>query len=406
MKIKNIKAREIFDSRGNPTVEVEIETSKGKFLGAVASGASVGKNEAVELRDADGKGVKKAITNVKKLISPALKGKEFSSQVEIDDILIKIDGTENKARLGVNAILPTSIAVCRALAAEGKVSLFRYIAEIHGNKNIVKIPLPCFNILEGGAHAKNDLDIQEFMIVPQKTSFVENFKIASDIYQSLRSILVSNFGENSVGQGDEGGFSAPIDSTEKALLILVNSLGAHQDVKFGLDIAASQFYKKERYNLDGRELTRNELVDYYKEIISRFPVTFIEDPFEEEDWVGFEVLTKETIGKVNILGDDLTTTNIKRIKEAENKKACNGVIIKPNQIGTVSEAIDAAKLAQSFGWKVLVSHRSGETHDDFIADLAVGVQADFFKAGAPVTPERMVKYNRMLEIESELRNTK
>jgi len=403
IKIKNIKAKEIADSRGNPTIEVEIETSKGKFFGAAPSGASTGKNEALELRDQDGKGVKKAISNIKKIIAPALKGKEFSGQREVDDILIGLDGTENKSRLGANAILPVSIASCRALAASEKMPLFLYIANVYGEKNISRMPFPCFNILEGGAHAVNDLDIQEFMVIPQKKSFGENFKVASDVYQALNNILIKNFGAENVGHGDEGGFSAPISSTEKALLILNKSIEGNADVKFGLDAAATQFYKEDRYNLDKQALTREGLVDFYKEIISRFPIIFIEDPFAEDDWVGFEALRIQTEGKIDVLGDDLTTTNIKRIKEAESKKACNGVIIKPNQIGTVSEAIEAAKLARSFGWKVLVSHRSGETHDSFISDLAVGVHADFVKSGAPVTPERIVKYNRLLEIENELR---
>lgn len=403
IKVKNIKGKEILDSRGNPTVEVELETNKGKFLGAVPSGVSTGKYEAVELRDPDGKGIKIALANVRK-INKGLKGREFSNQKEVDDFLIKLDGTENKSHLGVNAILPISIACCRAVANSEKLSLFQYIANLYGEKNIARLPFPCLNILEGGVHANNDLKIQEFMIIPQKKSFAENFKIASDVYQSLNNILIKNFGTDNVGHGDEGGFSAPISSTEKALLILKNAIEAHPDIKFGLDSAASQFYKEDKYNLDGQELTRNGLLDFYKEIISRFPIIFIEDPFAEEDWVGFELIKRETVGRIDILGDDLTTTNIKRIKEAESKKACNGVIIKPNQIGTVSEAIEAAKLAKSFGWKVLVSHRSGETHDSFISDLAVGVHADFIKAGAPITPERMVKYNRMLEIESEIRS--
>lgn len=402
MKIKSIKAKKILDSRGNPTIEVELETNKGKFSASVPSGASKGRYEALELRDKDGKGVKKAIANIKKIISPALEDKEFTDQKEIDEVLIKLDGTENKSKLGVNAVLPISIAVCRALAADQKIPLYKYIAQLMGNNSSLILPLPCFNIIEGGAHADNDLDIQEFMIIPQKKYFRENLKAASDIYQSLKNILIENFGKDSVQSGDEGGFAPKISSVEEALYALSNSIKIHPETKIGLDAAASQFYKEDRYILGGQNLTRNGLLDFYKDLISKFPITFIEDPFSEDDWQGFEEITKQFSGRINIFGDDLLTTNIKRIKEAGNKTACNGLILKSNQIGTVTETIEAAKLAKSYGWKVLVSHRSGETNDDFIADLAVGVAADFIKAGAPVTPERMVKYNKLLAIEEEI----
>jgi len=398
MIIKGIKVKKILDSRGNPTVEVELKTNKGEFSASVPSGASKGRYEALELRDKDGKGVKKAIANIKKIISPALEGKDFADQKEIDEILIKLDGTENKSKLGVNAVLPISIAACRALAADQKTPLYRYIAQLMGNGSFLTLPFPCFNIIEGGAHADNDLDIQEFMIIPQKKYFRENLKAASDIYQSLKNIL----GKDSVQSGDEGGFAPKISSVEEALYALNNSIKIHPETKIGLDAAASQFYKEDKYILENQSLTRNGLLDFYKDLISKFPIIFIEDPFSEDDWQGFEEITKQFSGRINILGDDLLTTNIKRIKEAGNKMACNGLILKPNQIGTVTETIEAAKLAKSYGWKVLVSHRSGETDDDFIADLAVGVSADFIKAGAPVTPERMVKYNKLLAIEEEI----
>jgi len=405
MKIKNINPKEIKDSRGNPTVEVEIETGKGKFLGACPSGASKGKHEAIELRDEDGKGVKKAISNIKKIIAPEFKGKEFNGQKEIDEVLIKLDGTENKSRLGVNAILPVSIAFCRAFAAENKIPLYKYIRQIFNPQLFTyNFPKPCFNIIEGGAHAENDLDIQEFMVIPQKQSFRENFVIASQIYQNLKEILEKS-GEP--GQGDEGGFAPKISKTEKALFSLKGAIEKFPETRIGLDAAATQFFKDGKYFFEGNELTRTELFDFYKDLVNEFPmITFIEDPFSEEDWTGFSEINRQLSGKINILGDDLLTTNVKRMKEAQDKKACSGTILKLNQIGTVTETLAAANLARSFGWKLLVSHRSGETHDDFIADLAVGIGADYIKAGAPTTPERMVKYNRVMEIESELSKNK
>ncbi|MBU4204990.1 phosphopyruvate hydratase [Patescibacteria group bacterium] len=406
MKIRNIKPKEITDSRGNPTVEVEIETNKGKFSASVPSGASKGRYEALELRDDDGKGIKKAISNIKKIITPVLKNKEFISQKEVDEILIKLDGTENKSKLGVNAILPVSIAVCRSLAASEKLPLYAYIAKLAGLRNLLTLPLPCFNIINGGSHTENELDIQEFMVIPQKKYFRENLKIGSEIYQMLKNILVGQFDGKTVKMGDEGGFAPQFFKTEQALYILFSSMENHPDTKIGLDCAASHFYKEDGYHLDQQIFTRSRLLDFYKDIIDRFPIIFLEDPFSEDDWQGFEEIIKELSGKIDIIGDDLLATNIKRIKEAENKKACSGLILKPNQIGTVTETLEAAKLAKSYGWKILVSHRSGETCDDFIADLSVGVGADFIKSGAPVTPERMVKYNRLLEIEEEIHSKK
>lgn len=399
LKVKNIKVKEILDSRSNPTIEVELEINKGRFLGAVPSGASKGEYEALELKDPDGKGVKKAIENVKKVITKAIKGKEFASQKEIDDLLISLDGTENKSKLGVNAILPVSIAFCRAFAAEKKIPLYKYIREIFGHSNKYFLPKPCLNIIEGGAHAKNNLDMQEFMIIPQKESFRENFKIASEVFSSLKNILSKSSKE--IPMGDEAGFAPDIYKTEQALFLL-KSATEHLEVKFGLDAAASQFFKEDKYNLEGQEMNRSQLLEFYKDLVSRFPIAFIEDPFSQDDWQGFEDITKELSLKIDILGDDLLATNIKRIKEAQSKKACTGVIIKPNQIGTVTETLEAAKLAKASSWKILVSHRSGETKDSFIADLAVGVGADYIKAGAPLSEERMVKYNRLMEIENEL----
>lgn len=404
IKIKNIIAREIKDSRGNPAVEVELETEKGSFVASCPSGASTGKNEALELRDADGKGVATAIKNINEIIAPKLKGKDVVNQTEIDRTMIELDGTENKSKLGANAILAVSLAVCRAActpatASQGRsVPLYRHIANLAGNKSNLKIPKAMFNILEGGAHAGNELDIQEFMIVGQSKTFVENLVACNKIFQSLKELIEKSFGPAELGF--EGGFAPKINKTEQALFLLKNAIG-NENAKIALDCAASQFYRDGKYVLEGAEMKRSQMLDFYKNLTDNFPIISIEDPFDEEDWEGFKEI-KETLPETIIVGDDLTTTNIKRIKEAHNKNACNGVILKLNQIGTVSETIEAGNLAKSFGWKTIVSHRSGETMDSFIADLAVGMGADFLKAGSPAKEERMAKYQRLLEIESEL----
>lgn len=399
LKINSIKAREILDSRQNPTVEVEIETNKGKFFASVPSGASKGKYEAVEIRDEDN-GVKKAIGNIKKIIAPAIKNKEIKSQREVDEILINLDGTENKSCLGANAILPVSIAVCRAIAKTKNIPLWKYISQISDIEP--KLPKPSILLIEGGLHGEGGLDLQEFMIVPQKKSFRENFKVGNDIYLKLKNDLLKNFGETAIKTGLESGFIPSVQKTEEVLYLLLASFKNYPETKIGLDCAASSFYKDGKYRLEQQDFTRNSLLDFYKDIILKFPLIFIEDPFSQDDWEGFKEITQQFSNKIDIIGDDLLATNIKRIKEAQAKSACTGAIIKPNQIGTVTETLAAAKLAKSFNWQIIVSHRSGETEDDFIADLAVGIGADFIKAGAPLTKERMVKYNRLLEIENEL----
>lgn len=409
-KIKEIIAREIKDSRGNPTIEVELETDKGIFADAVPSGASTGENEALELRDADGKGVATVIKNVNEIIAPKLRGKDVVNQKELDELMIALDGTENKSKLGANAILAVSLAICRAGAVAKKVPLYRHIAELAENGSPLSIPLPMFNILNGGRHAKNGLDIQEFMVIPHKKTFAENLVVCNKIFNNLKNNIEKSFGKEHLELGDEGGFAPPISTAEQALFLLENASESETDVSFALDCAASEFYKDGKYELEGNKMTRAQMIDFYKNLVNNFPIISIEDPFAQEDWQGFEEIKKELEGKITIIGDDLTTTNIKRIKEAQNKKACNGVILKLNQIGTVSETIEAANMAKAFGsprgeagWKTIVSHRSGETMDNFIADLAVGLGADFLKAGSPAKPERMVKYQRLLEIEQELK---
>jgi len=403
-KIKDIIAREIKDSRGKPTVEVELETERGIFVASVPSGASTGENEALELRDADGCGVNNAINNVNEIIAPKLKGKNPENQKEIDELMMGLDGTENKSKLGANAILGVSIAVCRAGAASKKVSLYQHISELCEVRlnSKLKIPLPMFNILNGGRHAKNGLDIQEFMIIPHKKTFAETLVACNKVFNNLKENIEKSFGNEHLELGDEGGFAPPVKTAEQALYLLKAAVDSEQDINFALDCASSEFYSEGKYMLEGREMTRHEMLDFYTELVKKFPIVSIEDGFAESDWEGFKEMKKEMGEKIIIVGDDLTTTNIKRIQEAENKQACNGVILKLNQIGTVSETIEASNLAKSFGWKTIVSHRSGETLDDFIADLAVGLGADFLKAGSPAKEERMVKYQRLLEIEQEL----
>ena len=391
-KILSLRAKEILDSRGNPTVEVKLN---GSFNSSVPSGASVGKYEAKELRDKtkryQGKGVLRAVRNINEIIFPKIRG-EVINYRKIDRILIELDGTKDKSKLGVNAILPVSMAVCRAEAEANGLPLWKYIG-LHSKG----FPRPCFNVINGGAHAKNKLDVQEFMIVPWLSSFPKCLQAGSEIYHALRDMLGKKFG--SLPLGDEGGFAPPLKSTSQALdfiLKAVKKAGYEKKVKIGLDAAASEFYSKRGYRIEGEFLKRSELLDYYLKLIDEYPLIFLEDPFHQDDWEGFGMMNK----KILVIGDDLLATNIERIKTAFEKQACNGLLLKLNQIGTVSEALDAAKLAKSFKWKIMVSHRSGETCDDFIADLAVGISADYIKAGAPAKGERLAKYNRLLEIET------
>jgi len=398
-KIQEIVAREIKDSRGKPTVEVELTTDKGSFIASCPSGASTGKNEALELRDEDGRGVTKAIENVNTIIAPKLKGKDPVNQKELDDLMLEIDGTENKSKLGANAILPVSMAIARAGAAAKKMSVYQHISDISGNK--INMPHPSFNILNGGAHAKNELEFQEFMVVPQKKTFAENLMLGSNVFNALTELLK----QTPAGvpeMGDEGGYAPAISTAEQALMLIKSAIGGHEDVKIAMDCAASEFFRDGKYEVEaGKQLSRTEMIEFYQDLAARFPILSIEDAFSEDDWEGFKEIRK-ALPDIIIIGDDLTTTNVQKIKEAESKKACNGIIIKVNQIGTVSETIEAVNLAKSYGWKIMVSHRSGETMDNFIADLAVGVGADFIKSGAYTKDVRIVKYDRLMEIEQEL----
>jgi enolase len=411
--IKKIRARQILDSRGNPTVEVEVETDSGTSAASVPSGASTGKHEAVELRDGGkayaGKGVLKAVDNINNIIAPKLLGMKAAAQGKIDGLMKEMDGTENKANLGGNAICAVSLAVCRAASQAEKLPLFKYVNGIIGDYKLPvvspKVPIPSFNIINGGAHAGNRLDFQEFMIAPQKQSFAENLRIGAETYQRLKRILLERYGKLATNLGDEGGFAPPLIVPEQALELIssaVKSLGYESDVRVILDVAASQFLKQDKYKLQTGVFTREGLLRYYGSLVAKYPILGIEDPFGEEDWEGFQNITSELGGKIMVIGDDLLVTNPARIKLAKEKKAANAMILKINQIGTVSDSLEAARLAREYGWRIVVSHRSGDTTDDFIADFAVGIAADFIKTGAPARGERVAKYNRLAAIEELL----
>jgi enolase len=412
-KIKKIKAREILDSRGNPTVEVELETDFGKFSASVPSGASKGKYEAVELRNGgkrfNGMGVLKAVKNVNEIIGPKLIGMDPTKQKEIDDLMIKLDGTENKSKLGANAICPVSLVVCKAGAAFDNLPLWKYINKIYGGRISIDLPSACFNIINGGAHAGNDLDFQEFMVCPKGKSFSENLRIGSEIYHKLKEIISKKYGKLATNLGDEGGFAPPIKDPEIAIKLILEAakiLNYQNKISIILDVAASQFFDGKKYKTKIGSFSGKELANFYFKLIKKYPIEGIEDPFAQDDfesWQHFKSKIKNQKSKILIIGDDLTVTNPKRIKMAKEKGLCNAIIAKINQIGTLTEAMEAVKLAKSFGWKIMVSHRSGETTDDFIADFAVGIGADFIKSGAPARGERVAKYNRLLKIEEELK---
>jgi len=409
-KIKKIKAREILDSRGNPTVEVEVNFDSNKVVASVPSGASTGEKEALELRDNNdrysGKGVKNAVRNVNTAITEELEGMNPADQKEIDRALTELDGTEDKSNLGANALLGTSMACCRAGAETKEIPLYQHIANIFNSKGEVEIPTPCFNILNGGAHAGNDLSIQEFMIVPSgKDSFKEKLRVGAEVYYSLKKILEENFGPQSVNVGDEGGFAPNLSNTGQALGLIKKSIkiAGHENIKVGLDCAASEFYEDETYNLDGGVFTKEGILKFYKKLVEEYSIAFLEDPFAEEDWEAWKEFMSQN-KELLVVGDDLLVTNPARIRRAEEEKACNAMISKPNQIGTITEALEAASLAEDYDWEIIVSHRSGDTCDSFIADLAVGIGSSFIKSGAPCRGERLSKYNRLLRIEEEIKD--
>jgi len=407
--IQSIHAREILDSRGNPTIEVTIHTSSSIGIAAVPSGASTGTHEALELRDGGkryhGLGVQKAINNVEKIIAPKLKGINCQDQKKIDQLMIKLDNTENKSKLGANAILGVSLACARAAANEKKIPLYKYINTYFktiNKNNKMRLPLGFFNVINGGKHADNKLSIQEFMIVPKLNTFNKNLRAASEIYHVLKKEL-KKLGD-STNVGDEGGFApSKLESTAQVLSILTKTIeqaGYKGKVNLALDCAASEFYQDGIYLVDGKKITKEKLVNYYLKLIQDFPIISIEDPFQEDDFESFAELTKRT--KIQIVADDLTVTNPQRINVAINNKSGTCLLLKLNQIGTLTEALKSAALAYKNGWNVMVSHRSGETEDTFIADLAVGIGSGMIKSGAPCRTERTCKYNQLLRIEEEI----
>jgi len=408
--IERITGREVLDSRGNPTVEVEVELVDGTVaLADVPSGASTGAHEAIELRDGDksrygGLGVLKAIANINDVISPKLCGMPAMQQVEIDRALIELDGTENKAKLGANAILGVSLAVGRAAAIYVGMPFYRYVGGIAGNL----LPVPMFNILNGGRHAANSTDLQEFMVVPAGAiHFRDALRMGVEIYQSLKRVLQAKGYNTNVG--DEGGFAPSLSTNHEAVELILEAIKqagfkAGTECFIALDPAASEFYKDGKYTLarEGRSLTPDEMVDFYAGWAEKYPIISIEDGLAEDDWEGWQKLTARIGSKVQLVGDDLYVTNVKRICEGITLNASNSVLIKPNQIGTLTETIAAIKAARDAGWTVVVSHRSGETGDTTIADLSVGLATGQIKTGAPARGERTAKYNRLLRIEEEL----
>ncbi len=404
LKIKKVIARQILDSRSNPTVEVDIYTSKGMSRAAVPSGASTGIHEAIELRDGGprflGKGVSKAVKNVNSIIAPKVKGKEVKKQELIDEIMIKLDKNKNKSRIGANAMLGVSLATARAAALESNKPLYAHISTLAKTKP--SLPVPFCNVINGGKHAGNNLQIQEFMIAPVRAKTMSDaVRAVSETYNVLKDLLTRRFGKTAINVGDEGGFVPPMDKASQVLNMLVKAIdeaGYSNEMKIAIDAAASEFYNNKKYNTP-RPLTGGQLTDYYLELIKTYPIISLEDPYDQDDFENFKELTKKV--HIQIVGDDLTVTNVERIQKAVDDELCNALLLKVNQIGTLSESINSANLAVKNKWNVMVSHRSGETTDTFISDLAVGLGCGQLKCGAPCRGERVAKYNRLLRIEEE-----
>jgi enolase len=410
-QITKIKAREVIDSRGNPTVEVDVTTEEGVFRAMTPSGASAGQHEALELRDGDknryfGKGTLKAIKNVNKNIAPKLIGLEPIFQETIDNIMLKLDGTENKEKLGANAILPVSMAVTKAGAAAKKLPLYLYIGELFG---VIphKLPVPMCNVINGGKHAGQENSIQEHMLMPTGAKcFSEGIRMISESYHHLSKLLKEKYGAGAILIGDEGGFApTQINSVEDRLELMlkaVENAGYKDMMHIALDPASSEFFYKDKYKIGKNTFSGAEMVDFYVELCKKYPIISIEDGLAEDDWDSWVILTKKLGTKVQIVGDDLFVTNTKRIQKGIKLGAANSVLIKLNQIGTVTETLNAIKMAHDQGWTAVVSHRSGETEDCFISDLVVGASSSQIKTGAPARSDRNAKYNQLLRIEEEL----
>ena len=405
--IMHIFAREILDSRGNPTVEVEALLADGSHGRAgVPSGASTGEHEAHELRDGDeryaGKGVLKAVENVNETIADELAGIEADDQRIVDTLMLELDGTDNKKKLGANALLGVSMAVAKAAADSAALPLYRYI----GGPNAHVLPVPMMNILNGGAHADSGVDVQEFMIAPVGAeTFTEALRMGAEVYHALKSVLKSK--DLSTGLGDEGGFAPSVGSTKEALDLIVEAIEKAgyklgDDVALALDVASSEFFEDGAYNFEGGRHTPEEMIKVYADLVEQYPIVSIEDPLDENDWDGYVTLTEQLGDKVQIVGDDFFVTNPKRLAEGIERKAANALLVKVNQIGTLTETFDAVELAHRNGYRTMMSHRSGETEDTTIADLAVALSCGQIKTGAPARSERVAKYNRLLRIEEEL----
>ena len=408
-KIKDIKAREILDSRGNPTVEVDVILENGVMgRAAVPSGASTGIREALELRDNDknrymGKGVLKAVNNVNTEIRDLVIGMESTNQKEIDYKMIELDGTETKSRLGANAMLGVSMAVLKASANEKNIPLYKYIG------NGKTLPVPMMNILNGGAHADNKLDFQEFMIIPQASTIKERVRIGAEVFHNLKNVLKSKGLATSVG--DEGGFAPNLESNTEGFELIMEAIKKAGyvpgvDVKLGIDVATSEFYEDGKYVLagEGRSLTTDELIEFYKELCGKYPIISIEDPVDENDWEGFRKITEELGDKVQLVGDDLFVTNKKCLQKGIDNHAGNAILLKVNQIGTITETLETIELARKNNYKTIISHRSGETEDTTIASLAVGLDLGQIKTGSLSRTDRVCKYNELMRIEEELEN--
>ncbi|MFA5407196.1 MAG: phosphopyruvate hydratase [Bacilli bacterium] len=404
--IKDVKAREILDSRGNPTIEVDIICEDGSFgRSSVPSGASTGINEALELRDNDhrymGKGVLKAVSNVNSIIRPRLIGMDVTKQSEIDELLISMDATENKSNLGANAMLGVSLSCLKAAANYKRIPLYKYLG------NGQELPTPMMNILNGGAHADNNLDFQEFMIVPFADSFKERLRKGAEVFHTLKKVLKSKNYNTSVG--DEGGFAPNLSNNSEAFDLMMEAITKAgyvpgEDVSFAIDVAASQFYKDGQYDLkgEGKVLDREGMITFYESLISKYPIISIEDGLEESDFEGFKLLTERIGNKIQLVGDDLFVTNARILQKGIDMGACNAILLKVNQIGTVSETLETIALAKKHNYRTVISHRSGETEDSFIADFAVGLSLGQIKTGSLSRTDRTCKYNQLLRIEEEL----
>ena len=405
--IKSIKAREILDSRGNPTVEVDVELSDGSFgRAAVPSGASTGAFEAVELRDGGerylGKGVLSAISNIQKEIAPKLIGADPFAQRAIDKLMIDLDGTANKSKLGANAILGVSLAVARAASNSKEMPLYKFI----GGENVDLLPVPMMNILNGGAHADTNVDIQEFMIAPiGAKNFKEALRWGAEVYHALKSVLKKRGLATSIG--DEGGFAPNLDSNRAALDLIVEAINKAgfklgTEIALAMDVAATEFYKDGSYEFEGGKLSAQEMISYYQGLVDSYPLVSIEDPLSEDDWDGWHSITEALGEKVQLVGDDLFVTNPERLSRGISSRTANALLVKVNQIGSLTETLDAVEMAHKAGYRSMMSHRSGETEDTTIADLAVATASGQIKTGAPARSERVAKYNQLLRIEEEL----